>query len=160
MSEATITLDSRDEAILLFGSRTTRVTGNRVWGNYLAGAGMIQQFLLDKVPAAKDLVGNSITNNQFGLNGTDLNGRDIVYDGNGTDNCVSGNSGVQMTVPADGSTMPACPFSGPNAFSSDVQKELIDWALDGTHEAFLLKHDHAPQAGLTPLEHYVAGTVK
>jgi hypothetical protein len=146
--------------VLLFGGRHNKIDNNRIYGNWLAGAGMIQQFLLDKVPAAKDLVDNAITNNQFGLNGTDLNGRDITYDGNGSDNCVSGNTGVQVTVPADGSTMPPCPFSGPNAFSGDVQKELIDWALDGTHEAFLLKHDHAPQTGLTPLEHYVAGTVK
>jgi hypothetical protein len=145
--------------VLLFGGRHNKIDNNRIFGNWLAGAGMIQQFLLDKVPDAKDLVDNSITNNQFGLNGTDLNGRDITYDGNGTGNCVGGNVGVQVTVPADGSTMPACPFTGANAFSGDVQKELIDWALDGTHEAFLLKHDHAPQPGLTPLEHYVAGTV-
>jgi hypothetical protein len=146
--------------VLLFGGRHNKIDNNRIFGNWLAGAGMIQQFLLDKVPDAKDLVDNAITNNQFGLNGTDLNGRDITYDGNGNGNCVGGNVGVQVTVPADGSTMPACPFTGANAFSGDVQKELIDWALDGTHEAFLLKHDHAPQPGLTPLEHYVAGTVK
>jgi hypothetical protein len=146
--------------VLLFGGRHNQIDNNRIFGNWLGGAGMIQQFLLDKVPDAKDLVGNSITNNQFGLNGTDLNGRDISYDGNGTDNCAGGNIGVQVTVPADGSTLAACPFSGANAFSADVQKQLIDWALDGTHEAFLVKHEHAPQAGLTPLEHYVAGTVK
>jgi hypothetical protein len=146
--------------VLLFGGRHNKIDNNRIYGNWMAGAGMIQQFLLSKIPDAMDLVDNAITNNQFGLNGTDLNGRDITYDGNGKDNCVAGNTGVQTTVPADGSTMPACPFTGPNAFSGDVQKELIDWALDDTHEAFLLKHDHAPQPGLTPLEHYVAGTVK
>jgi hypothetical protein len=53
--------------------------------------------------------------------------------------------------------MPACPFTGANAFSGDVQKQLIDWALDGTHEAFLVRHDHAAQPGLTPLEHYTGG---
>jgi hypothetical protein len=104
-----------------------------------------------------DLIGNSIQNNQFGLNGTDLNGRDIVYDGNGTNNCIGPNEGVQVTVPADGSTMAPCPFSGANAFSGAVQQELISWALDGTHEAYLVKHDHAAQAGLTPLEHYTGG---
>jgi Periplasmic copper-binding protein (NosD) len=143
--------------VLLFGSRRTKIEGNRIFGNWLAGAGMIQQFLLNKVPEAKDLVGNSISGNDFGLNGTDLNGRDITYDGNGRDNCIGPNTGVQVTVPADQSTMPACPFTGPNAFSGDVQKELIDWALDSTHEQFLIKHDHAPQAGLTPLEHYAGG---
>ncbi|QEC50061.1 hypothetical protein FSW04_22475 [Baekduia soli] len=143
--------------VLLFGSRTTRIENNRIYGNFLAGAGMIQQFLLNKVPEAKDLVGNSITGNDFGLGGTDLNGRDLVYDGNGTDNCIGGNTGVLVTVPADASTMPACPFTGPNAFSADVQNELIGWAVDTTHEAFLIRHDHAPQAGLTPLEHYTGG---
>jgi hypothetical protein len=146
--------------VLLFGGRHNRVENNRIYGNWLMGAGMIQQFLLTKLPAAMDLVGNSISNNQMGLNGTDLNGRDLGYDGNGSDNCLSGNTGAVVTVPADASTMPACPFTGANAFSGDVQKQLIDWALDGTHEAFLAKHDHAPQPGITPLDHYVAGTVK
>jgi hypothetical protein len=143
--------------VLLFGGRHNRVENNRIYGNWLMGAGMIQQFLLNKVPEAKDLVGNSISDNQFGANGTDLNGRDLSYDGNGTDNCLSGNTGVATTVPADASTMPACPFAGANAFSPDVQKQLIDWALDGTHEAYLLRHDHAPQAGLTPLDRYTGG---
>ena len=143
--------------VLLFGSRTTRIENNRIYGNWLSGAGMIQQFLLTKVPEAMDLIGNSIQNNQFGLNGTDLNGRDIVYDGNGTNNCIGPNEGVQVTVPADGSTMAPCPFSGANAFSGAVQQELISWALDDTHEAYLVKHDHAAQAGLTPLEHYTGG---
>jgi hypothetical protein len=143
--------------VLLFGGRRTRIENNRIYGNWLAGAGMIQQFLLNKVPEAKDLVGNSISNNAFGLDGTDLNGRDLTYDGNGTDNCIGANTGVQLTVPADASTMPPCPFTGTNAFSGDVQKELIDWALDPTHEQFLIRHDHAPQAGLTPLERYSGG---
>jgi hypothetical protein len=143
--------------VLLFGGRHNRVQNNRIYGNWLMGAGMIQQFLLAKVPEAMDLVGNVISDNRFGADGTDLNGRDLSYDGNGTDNCLSGNTGVQTTVPADASTMPACPFTGPNAFSADVQKQLIDWALDGTHEAYLIRHDHAPQAGLTPLERYTGG---
>src|SRR4051795_13177073 len=117
---------------------------------------MIQQFLItQKDPANADLVGNSISNNQFGLNGTDLNGRDLTYDGNGSGNCISGNSGVQTTVPADQSTFAtACPFAGANAFSGKVQEELISWAVDGTHEKFLVQHDHAAKAGLVPLFHY------
>jgi hypothetical protein len=147
--------------ILLFGSRTTQVTNNRVYGNYLAGAGMIQQFLLSQEPGAKDLIGNSFTNNAFGLNGTDVNGHDLVYDGNGSNNCFAGNTGVQTTMPADASTMPqACPFAGANAFSSQVQQEIVSWALDGTHEKFWVKHPHPPQAGLVPLEHYDTYTGK
>jgi hypothetical protein len=146
---------------LLFGGRHNRIDNNRIYGNWLAGAGMIQQLILaPKVPEVSDLVGNQITNNQFGLNGTDLNGRDISYDGNGSDNCISGNTGVAVTVPANASTFQACPFTGVNAFDGTVQGELGSWAFDGTHEAFLVKTPHAPQPGLTPLEHYVAGTVK
>src|SRR4051794_38793814 len=100
---------------------------------------MIQQCLLTKLPDALDLGGNSIQGNTFGKDGTDLNGRDITSDGNGKNNCVGPNAGVQVTVPADMSSVPACPYTGPNTFSSDVQAELINWALDGTHEAFLLK---------------------
>ena len=140
--------------ILLFGSRTTQVTNNRIYGNYLSGAGMVQQFLLTQEPGAQDLVGNSFTNNQFGLNGTDLNGTDLVYDGNGSNNCFSGNTGVAATVPADASTMAPCPFTGANAFSSATQGQLVNWALDPTHEQFWIKHPHVAQAGLTPLEHY------
>jgi hypothetical protein len=141
---------------LLFGGRRNRIENNRIYGNWLSGAGMIQQFLITgKDPKNADLVGNSIANNQFGLNGTDLNGRDITYDGNGSDNCIAGNSGVQTTVPADQSTFAGtCPFSGANAFSGAVQQELITWALDDTHEKFLIQHPHAAQAGLVPLFHY------
>jgi hypothetical protein len=146
--------------ILLFGSRTTQVTNNRVWGNYLAGAGMVQQFLLAQEPGAKDLIGNSFTNNAFGLNGTDLNGTDLVYDGNGSNNCFGGNTGVAVTVPADQSTFAACPFTGANAFSSPTQQQLVTWALDATHEQFWVKHPHVAQPGLVPLEHYATYTGK
>jgi Right handed beta helix region len=147
--------------VLLFGGRGNRIDGNRIYGNWLTGAGMIEQFLLKaKVPDASELAGNQITNNQFGLNGTDLNGFDVTYDGNGTNNCISGNSGVQATVPADQSTFAACPFNGSNAFSASVQGELVNWALDGTHEKFLVQHPHAAKAGFQPLFHYsdYAGT--
>jgi hypothetical protein len=146
---------------LLFGGRHNRIDNNRIYGNWLAGAGMVQQFILAaKQPAVSDLVGNQITNNQFGLNGTDLNGRDITYDGNGTDNCIADNTGVVATVPADQSTFAACPFAGANAFSGAVQGELVQWAIDGTHEAFLKQSPHAAQAGVQPLFHYsdYAGT--
>ena len=99
--------------VLLFGGRHNRVDNNRIYGNWLAGAGMIQQIILaPKMPEVSDLVGNQITNNQFGLNGTDLNGRDIAYDGNGSDNCICGNTGVAVTVPADASTFQAVPVHG------------------------------------------------
>ncbi len=72
--------------ILLFGGRTNVVENNRVFGNYLAGIGAIQQFLL-KDASAKDLIGNQVKNNVLGAGGADPNGRDLVYDGNGSNNC-------------------------------------------------------------------------
>ncbi len=139
--------------ILLFGSRRTKVTGNRVFGNYLVGVGMLQQLLL-KQKDAQDLVGNEITGNRFGLGG-DFNGRDLFYDGNGTGNCVGGNVDVRVTVPADASTMPACPFTGANAFSSAAQGEAVNWSVgDPTHEANWVKTAHPAQAGIVPLERY------
>lgn len=141
--------------VLLFGGRRNVIERNRIYGNYLAGVGAIQQLLLEQEDA-KDLVGNQVRDNAFGLNGTDLNGRDILYDGNGRDNCVGPNEGVRSVFPADGSTMVPCPYSGPNTFSQAAQAEAVNWAVgDPTHEAFWIKHPHAPNAdGLVPLEDY------
>ena len=146
--------------ILLFGSRTTQVTNNRVFGNWLAGAGMIKQLLLSQEPAAQDLIGNSFTNNQFGDNGSDLNGRDLFYDGDGTNNCFAGNTGVSVTMPTDQSLFASCPFNGANAFSDVAEGTMVNWALDPNHEENWVKHDHAPQAGLVPLEEYNTYTGK
>ena len=146
--------------ILLFGSRTTQVTGNRVYGNYLAGFGMIKQFLLNQEPGAQDLIGNKITNNAFGLGGADRNARDLVYDGNGTDNCFAGNTGVAATTPADGSTFTTCPFSGANTFSDQTEQDIVTWALDSTHEAYWVKGEHVKKSGVVPLEDYRTYTGK
>jgi hypothetical protein len=139
--------------VLLFGGRRNVVSNNRVYGNYLAGVGALKQVLLKQADAA-DLVGNRVQGNQFGLGGADLNGRDLVYDGSGTDNCFGPNVGVAVTVPADGSALAPCPFSGANAFNQAAQTEAFGWAGDTTHEKFWIKHPHAPKKGYTPLEHY------
>jgi hypothetical protein len=148
--------------VLLFGGRHNRIDNNRIYGNWLSGAGMIQQIiLLPKMPEVSNLVGNQITNNQMGLNGTDLNGRDLAYDGTGTDNCISGNTGVQTTVgAADQAGYPACPFTGANTYSQQGQTDMVNWAVDPDHEKFLLQHPHAAQGGVQPLFHYsdYAGT--
>ena len=138
--------------VLLFGSRRTKVVGNRIAGNYLVGVGALQQLLL-KQADARDLVGNEISGNVFGASG-DFNGRDLFYDGNGTGNCVGPNVGVRVTVPANGSTMAACPFTGANAFSPGAQIEALGWAGDPTHEAHWVKAPHAARAGRVPLERY------
>ncbi|MCW2968684.1 MAG: hypothetical protein JWM71_2456 [Solirubrobacteraceae bacterium] len=145
--------------VLLYGGRGNLVTGNRIWGNYLVGAGMIEAITLNQ-PENKDLKNNQFTNNTFGINkmsvpgGQDLNGRDFAYDGNGSGNCLSGNAFLSPTVPADPSVFPACPFTGANAADSDANQQMVSWALDSTHEAYWIKHDHLPISGITPLEHY------
>jgi hypothetical protein len=140
--------------VLVFGGRRNHITNNRIYGNWLLGAGMIEQFLLKDPIGDGTLIGNQITNNQFGLNGTDLNGRDIGYDGNGNDNCVSGNTGVQSVVPADGSSIVACPFSGANTFNEASRNEAVGWAIAPDQEVNWIRHDHAPQGSLKPMELY------
>jgi hypothetical protein len=139
--------------ILLFGSRRTTITGNRVYGNYLLGVGMLEQVLL-KQKDAVDLIGNKVTDNQFGLNGTDKNGHDLYYDGNGSDNCVSGNTGVEKTVPAGAATMAPCPFSGANTYDAAAIGTVLGWVTNLDHEASWVRVTHPPKAGITPLERY------
>jgi Right handed beta helix region len=140
--------------ILLFGGRRNQVTNNRVYGNYLVGIGALQQILLKQTSAA-DLVGNQVHDNVFGLGGADLNGRELFYDGTGSNNCFGPNVGVQNTTPASGSTFAPCPFTGANTPDNAAQTEAINWSVgDPTHEANWIRHPHAPKAGLTPLEHF------
>lgn len=138
--------------ILLFGSRRTKVINNRVDGQYLMGIGALQQLLL-KQKDAQDLIGNEISGNAFGANG-DFNGRDLFYTGNGSGNCVSDNTGVRVTVPADASTMVACPFSGANTVSPTALGEALGWTAGPDHEASWVKAPHAARTGILPLEHY------
>ena len=143
--------------VLLFGGRRNVITKNNIYGNYLMGVGALQQLLLQD-ESAKDLIGNEVRDNAFGLNGTDLNGRDLFYDGNGSDNCFGPNVGVQVTVPANASTMVPCPFKGANTFDSAAQTEAVNWALDPDHEKYWVKHPHAAKPGYTPLEDYTTYT--
>ena len=101
------------------GATASRTTASTATTSSASAA--LQQLLL-KQQDAQDLVGNSGQFNQFGLDGTDPNGRDLFYDGNGTGNCFSDNTGAQVTFPADGSTFAACPFTGANAFNADAQQ--------------------------------------
>ena len=141
--------------ILLFGGRRTDVTKNRIYGNYLMGVGAVQQILLKQVDA-RNLEGNKIHDNVFGNGGKNKNGRDIFYDGDGKDNCIGPNVGVEVTVPAATSFMP-CPFTGANTFDSAAQGEAVSWAIDTTepaHEKFWIKNTQVPVPGVTPLEHW------
>jgi hypothetical protein len=139
--------------IVLVGGHRTRIENNRIFGNYLSGVGMIEGILNAKNPQARALVGNTITGNAFGLDGTDLNGHDLAYDGNGTGNCIANNTGIQATLPADGSTLATCPFGAANAFSQDVQNQLLAFTGAGGLNGWV-RHPHAARPGFEPLELY------
>ena len=93
--------------ILLLGGRGHRIENNRIHGNFLTGVAAIDGILLAENPDAKSLERNVVRNNQFGQDGTDANGVDLMYDGSGKDNCFS-LDGVGTTFPADQSTFAGC----------------------------------------------------
>jgi hypothetical protein len=143
--------------VFLFGGRRTLVENNRIFGNYLTGVAMVQQLLL-KQTDAQQLQGNVIRGNAFGKDGTDLNGRDLFYDGDGSGNCFENNTGVSVMVPNDPETFPTCNGVGANKLSTDTQQVAVDWALgDPTHQANWVDSAHAPISGRTPLEVWSKG---
>jgi hypothetical protein len=144
--------------VLLFGGRHNIISNNRIFGNFTVGAGMLEQFLLKNAVADGTLIGNQIINNQFGLNGTDLNGRDIFYDGNGNDNCISGNTGVLVTQPEDAGTFVPCPFTGANTYNEQSRNTAISYAAAPDQETAWIRHDHAPQGDIRPLERFDKAT--
>jgi len=135
--------------ILLFGGRGNVIENNRIYGNYLAGVAAVEAILVEKTPEARTLANNVVKGNQFGLNGTDVNGVDIAYDGNGTNNCFL-SAGVNSTFPADGSTFGGCGNQS-NVFSKAAQDTMLGWVGEGAMKAWN-KHPHPPKAGLEPLE--------
>lgn len=153
--------------VLVFGGQRTRIERNRIHGNFLVGAAMVKQVLLGadiasgKAPKGSDeLVGNRITGNVFGNGGRNPNGRDVFYDGSGSDNCVEA-AGAQNNVPADNGTFAPCPFSGPNAFNEAAQGEALGWALaiqrgnpDSAEANWLQRGSQQPIPGYTPLVRY------
>jgi hypothetical protein len=152
-TEGTSALAPVGTGVLLLAGRRNIVEDNDIYGNWGVGVALIQGILLQKNPQAVDLVGNQVRNNRFGLDGSDLNGRELAYNGNGSDNCFGGNTGVSVTIPADGSTLAPCPFTGANTFNQDAFSEMLGL----TGEASVAKwnrHPHAPKQGFTPLELY------
>jgi len=141
--------------VLLLGGHRNVVEGNRIYGNWLGGVALIRGFALKpRHAAAANLESNRIEGNSFGLDGTDLNGRDLVYDGNGTGNCFSGNTGVASLFPAEPAHFPACPFAGANTYREDVFNQMIAWALAEDKESPWIRHPHAAKPGYTPLERW------
>jgi hypothetical protein len=147
--EGTAALVPIGTGILLLGGRDHRIEDNRIFGNFLGGIAAIDSILLAD-PATNTLDRNVIRNNQFGLNGTDVNGYDVVYDGSGTDNCFTLGA-TDTTFPADRSTIATC--SGPNGMQQAARDQMVGWtgtnALSGWN-----KHAHPPKKGYEPVEDF------
>jgi hypothetical protein len=145
--------------LLLFGGQNETVENNRIWGNYLFGAGEISQILdADKLGDAANLKNNVFRNNVFGKNslaadGQDLNGRDIYYGGDGSGNCFEGNQTLSPNLPADNSTLVAC--GQPNSPNNDAIGEAVSFSIDPPEQHWI-KNPHATVDGATPLEHWTS----
>ena len=125
-SDGTAALVPVGTGILLLGGRGNRVENNRIFGNYLAGVARDRGHPAREEPAARGRSSaTSVTGNAFGLNGTDTNGRDIVYDGNGSDNCFSATPASTSMFPADGSTFATARAAAPTRSASDVQNQML-----------------------------------
>src|SRR5215207_4653658 len=151
--EGTAAIAPVGTGIVLLGGRRNIVEDNEIYGNWGIGVALIQGILLEKNLQAVDLVGNEVRDNGFGLGGTDLNGRELAYNGNGSGNCFSGNTGVSVTIPADGSTFPACPFTGANTFNAAAFAEMLNLAGEASVAGWK-RHPHADKPGFEPLELY------
>jgi hypothetical protein len=143
--------------VLLYGSRNTTIENNRVWGHFLVGIGAVDAIEL-RDPDEAAIRGVTVRDNAMGRDGTDLNNYDLFYPGSVSgedrDNCFSGNTGVQKTLPLTGATMMPCPFTGPIPRDQSAFGSAIGWLSDPTHEAAWVVHDHPPFDGITPLVHY------
>ncbi|MDO8212912.1 right-handed parallel beta-helix repeat-containing protein [Conexibacter sp. CPCC 206217] len=143
--------------ILLYGSQNTTIEGNRVWGHFLFGVGAVDAIELRDADQAA-IRGITVKGNAFGRDGTDLNNYDLFYPGRirgaNVDNCFSDNSGVQKTLPLDGSTLKPCPFTGEIPLDQSAYFSGLAWLGDRTHEAAWVRHSHPPFEGITPLVHY------
>src|SRR3954470_3342530 len=146
--DATAVLFPVGTGVLLLGGRGNRIENNRIHGNYLTGVAAIEGILLAEHPEARSLERNIVRNNAFGQGGADINGADLMYDGNGSDNCFS-MEGVSSTFPADRSTFAGC--GGANAFSASVQSQMLGWIGENALKAWT-KHPHPAMKGYTPLE--------
>jgi pectinesterase len=148
--EGTAALVPVGTGILLLGGRDHLIENNRIFGNFLGGVAAIDSILLAD-PATNTLDRNVIRNNQFGLNGTDVNGYDIAYDGSGSDNCFTLGA-TDTTYPADRSTVGFC-ATGKNLFSPSAREQLGKWAGLGALSGWN-KHAHPPKKGYKPLEDF------
>ncbi|MSX02531.1 MAG: hypothetical protein F2813_05140 [Actinobacteria bacterium] len=143
--------------ILLFGGRRQSVSNNRVYGNWIAGIGLLKQISMaadsgttkgrtsitnsEPIGATGDwtldkpwnLEDNKIQNNVLGNGGKDLNARDLFYDGSGEGNCFKGNTRTAaLNLPAFSETaFPTCVdgVKTDDTASPDSATEGVRWAL-------------------------------
>jgi hypothetical protein len=134
--------------ILLLGGRGHLIEKNKIYGNYLTGIAAIDGILLQKNPQAVSLDRNTVRNNAFGLGGTDTNGRDVAYDGSGSDNCFT-LLPTDTAFPADKSTFAKC--SGTNGLNPSARGTMISWTGEGALAGWRAK-GHPAKPGYTPLE--------
>jgi Right handed beta helix region len=134
--------------ILLLGGRGHLIEKNKIYGNYLTGIAAIDGILLQKNPQAVSLDRNTVRNNAFGLGGTDTNGRDVAYDGSGSDNCFT-LLPTDTAFPADKSTIAKC--SGTNGLNPSARGTMISWTGEGALAGWRAK-GHPAKPGYTPLE--------
>jgi len=157
--------------ILLFGSKTSTVQGNKAYGNFLMGIGSVEQIIMANAKAsdfpkpgelaavkeAAELRDNTVRDNVLGNGGRNPNGRDLYSDGNGSGNCWSNNTapgvaGGVVTFPTDGSTFSPCPHTGPNAFSATAQLGALQWtAASPNYATVWVKRPQQPIPGINPL---------
>jgi hypothetical protein len=135
--------------ILFIGGRQNRVENNRIYGNYLGGVAGIDSFLVPKNPDAASFDGNIVKDNAFGLSGTDTNGHDIVYAGQGSDNCFTVAPGDTVLNP---NTIKTC--TGKNAFDKPTYDKMLSWAGAGAVNGWRQPLGHPAKKGFTPLEVY------
>jgi Pectinesterase len=148
--EGTAALVPIGTGILLLGGRDHRIENNRIYGNFLTGIAAIDGILLAQNPLAVSLDRNIIRGNQFGLGGTDLNGRDVTYDGSGSDNCFT-LATSDTTFPVDRSTIANC--QGANGMQTAARNQMLAWAGTGALNGWN-RHPHPPKKGYTPLEDF------
>jgi hypothetical protein len=149
--------------ILLYGSQDTYVAFNDVSGNYLAGFAEVPAVHLfgngdPKVAEAAVLRNNVVRRNEFGA-GNDLNGLDLVYDGNGSGNCFENNVTRSPSFPASNGPFSACPGPNPNHTEAGALPQIISMSVGdpkdpASFEAHWVKHPHATRKGIKPLERY------
>jgi hypothetical protein len=146
-NQATSALVPIGTGIIFLGGRDNRVENNRIFGNYLAGVAGIDSFLVSKHPDAATFDRNVVKGNAFGLNGTDTNGYDIVYAGQGSDNCFT----VAPTdTVLDPNAISTC--TGKNPFSQPTYDKMLSWAGANAVNGWRQPTGHPAKKGYKPLE--------